>query len=184
MLTSFYLVKSTISHLCVTCSQIPGFYDHVAPNLIDLAWSSLQQHGGGEFSREGYQVRERVNEGGGGRGRRQPGGKEVLAYSRQAPRWCFCLSSAKCTSVPAVVVYQTIVVVSTDSLLPCAAPPQPSPRAPLQAALGVPALATPPSCRALLEARWARPSLSIVDMRPSASAAASSSSAERSACYR
>jgi hypothetical protein len=46
-------------------SQIPGFYDHVAPNLIDLAWSSLQQHGGGEFSREGYQVGGGVEEEGG-----------------------------------------------------------------------------------------------------------------------
>lgn len=34
--------------------QIPGFYEHVAPGLIDLAWSSLAQHGGDEFSLEGY----------------------------------------------------------------------------------------------------------------------------------
>ncbi|KAL6762356.1 hypothetical protein V8C86DRAFT_1825219 [Haematococcus lacustris] len=89
-----------------TVIKIPGFYDDVAPSLMDLSWSSLQQHGGEEFSREGY-----------------------------------------------------------------------------QAALAVPALAVPGSTRELLAARWARPSLSIVDMRPSASPAPSGS-AERSACYR
>ncbi len=43
--------------LLVLGPQVPGFYDQVAPGLIDLAWSSLEQHGGGEFSWDGYQVR-------------------------------------------------------------------------------------------------------------------------------
>lgn len=95
--------------------QIPGFSEQVAPSLVDLAWESLQQHGQGEFSRDGY-----------------------------------------------------------------------------QAALGVPALTPPPGAKNLLEARWCRPSLSIVDMRPSAKNPTRSSSAaaggaaadDRSVCYR
>ena len=55
-------------------------------------------------------------------------------------------------------------------------------------ALGVPALvALPPGeagLRELLDRRWAQPSLSVVDLRPSLGLEGSLESTERAACYR
>mgnify|MGYP001806753545 CR=1 FL=1 len=47
------------------CPQVPGFYEEVEPDLIELAWTSLEHSE--EFSLEGYKVGRR----GGGAGPRE-----------------------------------------------------------------------------------------------------------------
>ena len=59
LMPTFYKITHTHTHANKK-TQIPGFYDAVAPGLIDFAWDSLEQQGCQEFSRIQYQQVRRI----------------------------------------------------------------------------------------------------------------------------
>ena len=143
--------------------QVPGFFDGVAPGLLDRAWASIQESsasanalaargagaGGGGVSIGGT---------GGGGGSNGGGGDGADGSPSPSPSPLVGGGGGGGGGPEEYTVEG------------------------YRRALGIPALSAGASTRDVLEARWCRPSMSIVDMRPGGMVAAAGASTE--ACYR
>ena len=133
--------------------QVPGFFDGVAPGLLARAWASIQ-----ESSASANALAARGAGAGGGGGSNGGGGDGADGSPSPSPSPLVGGGGGGGGGPEEYTVEG------------------------YRRALGIPALSAGASTRDVLEARWCRPSMSIVDMRPGGMVAAAGASTE--ACYR